>query len=191
MKPEQVAGVILAGGKSSRMGTDKAGMMINQRETLLEHAVGIFNTIFNENLIIANRSYPVDIPVYPDLYPGMGPAGGIYTALTRTAKKGVMAVACDMPNLGYSAIAYIIRMSEDKRISVPVVKGRLEPLAAYYPAEIKGRLETYLKSGGRALHQFIMETGYTEIEMPEKFRENFININTPQEFDDYKTREVI
>lgn len=186
-----ITGVVLAGGRSSRMGKDKASMPINDNGTIfLQHAVNILSEIFVDIIVIANKEYPVNVPIYSDIYHDKGPIGGIYTALTKTNKKGIFVAACDMPYLTPQIIGHIIANSKEDMISVPTLKGLLQPLASYYPVEVTEYLGHYMNSQGRALRGFIERTGHIKIPIPPVFADDFLNINTPQEFNDYQIRRM-
>src|SRR5688572_13389852 len=97
----EVTGVLLAGGKSRRMGEDKRHLVVGD-ETLLERGLGVLRSVFQEVLVvIAQDSSPVgvDARVVRDLVPECGSLGGLYTGLMRATTSSIFVVACDMPFL--------------------------------------------------------------------------------------------
>jgi molybdenum cofactor guanylyltransferase len=96
-----ITGVILAGGKSSRFGSNKAFASMNGTQ-LIERVIAIMGSIFKDLIIITNDpdEYSfLGLPMYEDLIKGLGPLGGIYTGLEKIPEKTGFFVACDMPFL--------------------------------------------------------------------------------------------
>jgi len=103
----QVSGFVLAGGKSTRMGQDKAGLQLNGR-TLLEHALGALRSVCRDVAILGNHDlYGQLAPVYDDLFPGCGPLGGIHAALTNSQTEYNLIIAVDTPFLVPAFLAYL------------------------------------------------------------------------------------
>jgi len=129
-----VTGVVLAGGKSSRMGFNKAFIEIGDRR-LIDATVDRLARLFPEVLIIANDldlyAY-LGMRVIPDLIPNSGSLGGIYTGLTAAAHPRAFFVACDMPFLSADLITLLVREAENWDVVVPRVAGELQPMHAVY-----------------------------------------------------------
>jgi len=92
---------ILAGGRSSRFGANKA-LADWFGAPLIAAITEKARTVTEKVFIISNDEVPyrfLDIPVYPDIYPGMGPLSGLHSALSHAASNRVMVLACDMPLL--------------------------------------------------------------------------------------------
>ena len=103
----EVTGVLLAGGKSRRMGEDKRYLVVGE-ETLLERGLGVLRSVFQEVLIVIAQNSPplgVDAKVARDLVPECGSLGGLYTGLMQAATPWIFVVACDMPFLDQAVIA--------------------------------------------------------------------------------------
>ncbi|HLF72180.1 MAG TPA: molybdenum cofactor guanylyltransferase [Dehalococcoidia bacterium] len=132
------AAVILAGGKSARLGRDKAGEVLLGR-SLLQRAVDAFAGLVDEYVIVSavGQALPaveVDAPLLTaeDVYPETGPLGGIYTGLRAMQAPHAVVVACDMPLLQPALIAELLRLAPAHDLVVPI-KGILpEPLCAAY-----------------------------------------------------------
>ena len=128
--------IILAGGKSQRMGQDKAFIRF-QGEILIRRIMDRLSGLAEEVIVIAPRTQehlPRGIKVTPDLIPGRGPLGGLYTALSAASYPAVAVVACDMPFVNAKLLAYQrdILLSRDLDVVVPSSEKGLEPLHAVY-----------------------------------------------------------
>jgi molybdopterin-guanine dinucleotide biosynthesis protein A len=132
------AGVVLAGGMSARMGVEKAALPIGD-ETLLARIVRRLKVALPEVVVIGPRrlqSLVPDVAVFPDETPGLGPLGGLSTALARTARPRAFVMACDMPFVAPVLVAAMAHFAE-RHTNVDVVGLRtaargLEPLHAIY-----------------------------------------------------------
>jgi molybdopterin-guanine dinucleotide biosynthesis protein A len=145
--------VILAGGKSSRLGRDKASELLAGR-TLLQRAVDACEGIASRYVLVKARGQalpvvraPVPVDTLEDAYPETGPLGGIYTGLVSlgdsTGDQVALVLACDMPLLQPAMLGALLRLALGYDAVVPVRDGLPEPLcAAYAPrcAEAAGRL---------------------------------------------------
>lgn len=133
-KIENISGVILSGGKSKRMGTDKALLKIGDTPAI-EMIYNTISGIFHDIMIISD--YPKNYDylsrnIYPDIYKSMGPLGGIHSALTNAENSQIFIVSCDIPLISDNIIRYIVSKKNDKDITLPIVFGRLQPLCGIY-----------------------------------------------------------
>jgi molybdopterin-guanine dinucleotide biosynthesis protein A len=146
-----MAAIILAGGRSTRLGRDKAGEVLLGR-TLLQRAVDAFAGLVDESVIVraAGQSLPPTevrgrVSVVEDLYPETGPLGGIFTGLSAIEGDCAVVVACDMPLLQPALLAELLRLSPEADLVVPLRDGLPEPLCAAYSkaclTPIRERLE--------------------------------------------------
>ena len=131
---EGVTGIILAGGKSSRFGSNKA-LAKFKGIPLIERATGVLSRIFENLMIITNSpleySY-LKIPLYQDIVKGLGPVGGIYTGLDALADDWAFFCACDMPFINEGLVRYITGIRNGFDAVVPKVDWKIEPLHALY-----------------------------------------------------------
>ena len=130
----EVTGVLLAGGKSRRMGEDKRYLVVGG-QTLLERGLAVLRSIFQEVLIvIAQDSLPlgVDARVVRDLVPDCGGLGGLYTGLTQATTPCIFVVACYMPFLDQAVIAQFTSRRATADIVMAKLAARLHPMHALY-----------------------------------------------------------
>jgi molybdopterin-guanine dinucleotide biosynthesis protein A len=131
---------IQAGGQSSRMGQDKALMPFLGRP-LIQRVIERVSPLADEIIVTTNRpeAYAfLGLPLYPDLKPGRGALGGLYTALAAAGQPLVAVLACDMPFASPGLIAFQQRVLLEKNVDVviPASSEGLEPLHALYRREV-------------------------------------------------------
>lgn len=130
---------ILAGGKSQRMGQDKANISF-RGEALVSRVLDKLAGLVGEVIVIAPRSQEyleLGIRIAPDLLPGRGPLGGLYTALFAASHSAVACVACDMPFVNADLLAHQqdLLFSNNMDVVVPSSERGIEPLHAIYRRE--------------------------------------------------------
>lgn len=191
----QLTGAILAGGQSRRMGRDKACVEIAGR-SMLERVIDRLRPLFGSLMIIGGGSdlcAPRDVPVYPDLRPGMGSLGGIYTAIVKSPTEQVFCVACDMPFIRKEVVEHMIRQSgKGYDAVVPRINGELEPLCALYSKNIRGAVERDLDNGVRRIKTTLSSLRVRVVEEHELVPmdpelNTFFNINTPEDLEKART----
>ena len=130
---------IQAGGQSSRMGEDKALRTFLGRP-LIQRVAERLSTIADELIVTTNRpdDYAfLDVPLFPDLKPGRGALGGLYTAITSAKHPIVGVVACDMPFASPSLLQAASRLLAQEEADIVIAKSEegYEPLHAIYRRE--------------------------------------------------------
>jgi len=109
---DRMTGIILAGGKNSRISINKALIKMGQN-TIIENTVFLFKHLFDEVFVITNHSngYPnLGVTLASDLFPNNGPLGGLYTGLKLSTNFYNFVVACDMPFLNQALLYYMIQI---------------------------------------------------------------------------------
>jgi molybdopterin-guanine dinucleotide biosynthesis protein A len=188
-----VSGIVLAGGRSRRMGRDKARLPYGGT-TLLNHVALTLAGVCGEVIIVAETAgdyadleLPTATRVVGDLYPGRGPLGGIVTGL-RAADAGVhVVIACDMPRLQPDLLRLLTGSIGGFDAVVPEIGGRLEPLCAAYHSRCANRLELRLLAGDlslqsamRALQLNLLDESLIRSIDPQLA--SFSNVNTPDDY---------
>ena len=180
----QTAGFILAGGRSSRMGRNKALLTLDNR-TFIEIAASVVAEAAGNVAIVGPPEIYLrfGIPVVPDLQPNLGPLAGIEAALSASAADWNLIVACDMPRLALPLLRGILDEAQAHPHAgciLPVSDGgRAEPLCAVYHKRILPAISAALKAGTRKVTEALAEESirYLPVSGPA-----FENINTPKEW---------
>jgi molybdenum cofactor guanylyltransferase len=131
---------LLAGGKSTRMGRDKAYLPVEWEGTsvpLWKRQLGVLQALAPDRLVISGPrkpGYPESVTVLADEYDGLGPLGGIATCLSKTRTTLLLVLAIDLPQIQPAFLLKLLVRSEPGCGVVPVYQNRFEPLIALYPA---------------------------------------------------------
>ncbi len=169
MNSNKISAFIIAGGKSSRFGEDKA-VFLYRGKPLIERVIDVIRPVFNRIAIIGDNAEKFDylgLPSHRDIIPGIGPLGGLYTAL-RVADTGrVFIFACDMPGLNIGLIRYMVEHSENVDVVIPVVGGFYEPLHAIYSKSCITPIETLIQEGKRQIFRFFDQVTIRQISADE------------------------
>lgn len=129
-----MTGVILSGGENSRMGVNKAFVVMDGRR-LIDKTLDIFRGLFKEVIVVTNSPLDyldLDVTIVTDIYPGKKALGGVYTGLFYASCPHAFVAACDMPYLNPGFIACMMERSPGYDIVVPQTPEGLEPLHAIY-----------------------------------------------------------
>jgi molybdenum cofactor guanylyltransferase len=193
-----VSFVILAGGKSTRLGRNKVVEKIGNL-SLLERVVSNL-AVFNQEIIIVighDSSLP-QITGYPqlkiirDIYPGKGSLGGVYTGLVFSKSQYNLIVGCDMPFLNLDLIRYMLSIAEGADAVVPkILNNVLEPLHTVYSKKCVEKIEILLKQDRLSILELfpLVRVRYVEITEIDRFDKNhlsFFNINTVNDLETCK-----
>lgn len=184
-----VTGVILAGGESSRMGRNKALLEVNG-ERMVEAAYRRMTELFDEVLLVTNTPEIYEfIPCrkLADIYPCMGPLGGIHAALSGCSSDRVFVTACDMPGLNPHLIRELGSIQGGAEVVIPETPGGLEPLHAFYAKSCLPKMEGMLRAGERRILSFFDQA---QVRLVPRGRiaaldpgfSSFRNINTPEDY---------
>ena len=188
----EVTGVLLAGGKSRRMGEDKRYLVVGE-QTLLERGLGVLRSMFHEVLVvIAQDSAPLDIDarVVRDLVPDCGSLGGIYTGLTQATSPYIFAVACDMPFLNQAVITHFTNRRDTADIVMARLATRLHPMHALYGKRCLPALEQMIRNRQLKIQELVSHASLrvqyvTEADLLtiDPSGRSFQNVNTPEDLE--------
>lgn len=166
--PLDCAGVVLAGGRSSRMGREKAALPIDG-EPLLARVVGRVREALGEVLVVGPESLAVLVPgvrVVPDCEPGIGPLGGLATALSVVETSRIFLVACDMPFLAPPLAHAMAQLAvEPPPVDALLLRGPrgLEYLHAIYATSCLPAVERVLVSEDRSMRGLVAALRVREV----------------------------
>ncbi len=182
-----VTGIILAGGKSSRMGYDKGLAEIDGRK-IIERVYGVLKQVADQVIIISNNDayHYMGLPVFGDIYKEKGPLSGIYTGLAHSGTERNLVVACDMPFVSVELLKNILDRSEDYDIVVPTVNNDMEPLCGFYRKEINGKLKELIEQHRLPVHIAVKNFNMLEFTVTDKEMLDagvFTNINKPEDLE--------
>jgi molybdopterin-guanine dinucleotide biosynthesis protein A len=189
---DSIAGFILTGGQSRRMGTDKSRLTL-EGQSFVERIAGELSAITLSVTVVGNNptadDRQVNLPTIPDVYPQWGALGGVHAALAACSAVWALIVACDFPFVTEELFARLRTFGEDFDAVAPIQgDGIPQPLCALYRVEsCLGRAEWLIKSGERkpiALLQSV-ETRwvkFAELSSLAGADHFFDNINTPEDY---------
>lgn len=178
---DKLTGILMCGGKSSRMGKDKYALLYNNLP-LYKPSLDTLQRFCDTIIISCNVAFPefVDFTVVEDDVKEIGPMGGIYSCLKKSSSKYNMILACDMPFVNGGLMTQLLSISNDYDAIVPLVDGRAEPLYAIYNVSIIPTLEAFIHSERYSLKQMLsgLEVCYVHVDTDVQ---ELKNVNTPAE----------
>ena len=191
-----MAGFVLAGGKSSRMGRDKALLEIDG-EPLIARAMRLVNSVLGEAVVIASAPgyEALGLKIVTDDFPGYGPLGGIATALHVSTKPWNLVIACDLPYLTEPWLEYLVQRALKSLADAVVPMNVLgpEPLSAMYHKNAEMRIRTAVEGGIRKVTDSFVTLSVEHVEPSEwkAFASDgvlFKNVNSPADYKEAKAR---
>ena len=184
-----VAAFILAGGKSTRMGSDKAFVMLGGR-TLLARAVEVARTVSPDVYIVGSAAkFARFAPTVDDIFPGCGPLSGIHAALRASSSELNLILAVDVPFVSAAFLEFLIgraKKASSATATVVRVGGGWQPLCAIYRREFADAAERALKEGQYKIDA-LFDPARTEVVTEEQLQsagfssQLFRNLNTPED----------
>ena len=186
-----ITSIILAGGRSSRLGREKLAEVIAGK-SLIERAISSLSSLSQEILIVISQKQArssLSLYTYPeaktmvDLYPGKGSLIGIFTGLVHSANFLNLVVACDMPFLNLDLLRYMVNISPGFDVVIPRIGDQMEPLHAVYSRKCIEPMEKQIKQGNLKITGFfdslkVKYVGKEELDRFDPERLSFFNINT-------------
>ena len=180
---------ILAGGKSRRMGQNKAQMRLGGMP-ILQWELNAVKDATDDLFLVANVAAPYksfNIPVKPDVTPNKAALGGIYSALTHAKYNWVLLLACDMPLLNPAIITFLAQQRQQADVVIPLVGKHPETLHAFYHKRCLPPIKKRIAANKLKVIGFFNEVRvcYVNKTALQTVTPNFnylINLNTPAEF---------
>lgn len=203
-----IMGVILSGGKSERMGTNKSLLRIDGR-TLIESIYGIMIQVFEKVIISTNEPEQYDFlktEKIPDIIKDFGPLSGIHASLNFTKTNRIFVVSSDMPFLITSLIKYLVEVKTEEAIVLPKAENQIQYLCGIYSKDIlpvaenilRANLEAKIKNqmikkSAVSLWNFVDRVGAEIVDIEHKvfyMKDLLFNINTPEDWEYAKERII-
>ncbi len=182
--------VIQAGGKSSRMGTDKA-LVAFRGAPLLRHILSQTAQLALPTLIITNQPagyLQFGLPLHGDIHQDWGALGGLHAAIYHAPTRHCLVLACDMPFVNLPLLQHLIALAEDFDAIVPRLTDEklAEPFRAVYSRACLPAIEAAIAAGKRRVNSFFDQVNIRYVDQPEIEQYDprllsFFNVNTPEE----------
>ena len=193
-----ITGIILSGGKSSRMGENKAFLPLGEK-VIIEHVADLMCSIFTNVILITNTPYEyefLNFPVYEDIFKVDGPLAGIHSGLENSKTEENFILSCDMPLMESNIIKSIVEFKTDKPITICRVEGFIQHLAGRYSKSVSQFAEKLLQQEVEnvkhnnekhnvKVYSLLNEIGYETIEAEELPGYNpriFFNMNNKEDY---------
>lgn len=182
--------VVLAGGRSTRMGRDKASLPFGG-VPLLRRVVERLRPVVDEVIVVANDGAPAAGPgarVVADAFPGLGPLAGLHAGLRASGAERNLVVACDLPFASPALAVHLRDRAAGADAAIPLFRGRPEPLHGVYRRGCLAVAEAQLRRGELALARFLERLRVVWVEEAEVARFGvperiFLNVNRPGELE--------
>jgi molybdopterin-guanine dinucleotide biosynthesis protein A len=186
-----VSGIILAGGRSKRFGTDKAFLRLGS-QTLIERIIDKLKRLSTDLVVVTNSPHRVERLGLPtrliqDIEPNKGSLMGVYSGLRAVRNEYAVTVACDMPFLNLPLLRYMVLMTHGHDLVIPYLGGHLEPLHAVYGRSCLAAMEAAVNRGDRRIISFFdqlriryLEAREVDIFDPQHL--SMLNVNTPSDW---------
>ncbi|MDJ0688637.1 MAG: molybdenum cofactor guanylyltransferase [Xenococcaceae cyanobacterium MO_188.B32] len=185
----EIAAIVLAGGKSSRMGQDKALLKIGDRPLLYqictlarECATQVY--VVTPWIAKYQSILPPNCQLIPEKVIGRGPLSGFAVGLAHVKQEWILLLACDLPLLTASVVKqwcqYLPTVPKSAIALLPSSSKGWEPLCGFYRRSCLSALKTYLEGGGTSFQSWL--ANHTVQELPVRDRQVLFNCNTPEDF---------
>ncbi len=188
MNKNDITGIILSGGKSSRLGEEK-GLATFNGKPLVSYAIDVLKPICSKLIISANNQideyekYGYD--VIRDEISGVGPMGGILTCLKKSESRFNLVLSCDTPFMSTAVFEYLLESADRYQVVVPKHDDFIEPLCSVYATNVLWELQHSVENGNFKMYDFFKKVEFRAMdispELPFFSEDLFVNINTPKE----------
>ncbi len=188
METDDVCAVILAGGQSSRMGSNKALLDIGGKpliSILIDRILPVTDRIFISSNDFSSYRF-LDFPVIPDQFAGHGPLAGFHSAMSRNNYSLYIMLACDLPNLKTPLLESLVSLADGFDAAIPrTLDGLAHPLCAVYRRTCLPCVEQALQRGANKVIEVLLENSLS-VRWVDPDEGRFIdadlaNINTPED----------
>jgi molybdenum cofactor guanylyltransferase len=191
----KAAAIILSGGKSSRMGINKALLKINEKTTI-ERITDTLNVSFNDIILVTNHPEDyqfLEVKMVSDQYPGQGPLAGVHAGLLSSPYEMNFVAACDMPFVSVDLAEILVKKCGDYDAVIPVINGVQHPLFAVFQKRVTDVVAQSIEAGRLRMKHLLDRLNvlyvtekdlqaYSNIDLERVF----FNMNHPNEYEDAK-----
>lgn len=188
-----IAGAILTGGKSSRMGSRKSGILFCNELTMLDLAYNLLDELGLNKIAVGSLDEHEsqrhrDVIIVPDLIPGRGPVGGLHSLFESGNAEEYLVLPCDMPLLSTDLLLRLVQSAGDDQTVVFRLGERLLPLPGLYPSSAIGVVREILQSPSASLMRLLQATQARTICLNEDDKALLTGVNTPDELAEAQRR---
>ena len=197
-----ITGFILAGGGSTRMGTNKSLLQIGDI-TIIERVVNLMRDLFKEVILITNQSEEysfLKLPMYEDIYNNTGPLAGIHSALVHTTTDKNFIISCDMPLMRADVMKYLVEYRTDKLITIARADNYVQQLCGVYNRSLIPYIDNIIDANrtagdesnpiqnkrGCSVLELVKNVPAKIIDIEEEYKDyrpgTFYNMNRPEEY---------
>jgi molybdenum cofactor guanylyltransferase len=207
---DDITGIILSGGKSTRMGENKSFLKIGG-QTVIEHVCQLMKSIFSKVIIITNEPdlyQSLGVEIFTDIYKNVGPIAGIHSGLVHSPTEKNFIISCDIPLMNAEMINSIVDYAPGSAITVPKADGFIQNLCGVYSKSVIPNIEQIIQNDlsqeNRSTEQVkrkckmsnlisIVQSTIIEDIRPLNgyFPEIFLNMNNPEEYQQIKAHSLI
>ena len=190
---DPVSAILLAGGKSSRLGTDKAKVKLDGESVMIQAIAEKLSGLSEDIVVSTNgrRYEDITIPVRwaIDVRPGAGSLMGLYSGLLAAKHDYAIAVACDMPFINVELLKYMMSLPRNYDALLPRIGEQTEQLHSIYSKNCLPKMEKYLNSGHLKITSFMdeIDVKYVDEDIINKYDPrhlSFFNVNTAQQLNE-------
>lgn len=189
MNRSELTGILLAGGRSRRMGREK-GLVEFHGKPLIQYGIDLLSQFTDRILISSDNSDYLEFgcELVPDEIIGQGPAAGLAASLKCSTTLWSLVIACDLPFLEPELILNLFTDTENSLAVIPVHDGEVEPLVALYHKDLSPVFEASLYSGNLSLHKILANCKVQYFDatlLMEKYPHLFTNFNSLKEINQF------
>lgn len=188
MNKQKITGIILAGGKSRRMGEEK-GLLHLGGKYMIEYAINVLREVCDE-IIISENSNAYDFlgyPVVADIFPNSGPMGGIYSAMKHSDTELNLVISCDMPFITKEILCFLIDNISNHEVAVPWYGDqKFEPMCAVYHQNVIPVFEKFIQD-----NNFKIPDAYKQVKTNKIQMSSDLEVYNPQLFENINSKKEL
>lgn len=181
---------ILAGGQARRFNGYPKPLLPLGRQRIVDHLLDVLGTVVDKVFVVANdqKQYETcNVPVIRDINAGLGPIGGVHTALSHCESDQLLIVAGDMPFLSGKFLRYLLKQGQVANIAMPRTADGYQPLCASYHHTCAEVIATHIQKRSLKITNLLSDIPHYEVSEDKmiQFDRNrimFFNINTPADY---------
>ena len=187
-KPADITGLLLAGGRSRRMGGRDKGLLLLNGKPLAAWSLERLRFQVDSIIVSANRNIDeyqslLKAPIISDkMGEYSGPLAGIASGLSEITTPWMVTAPCDSPFVAEDYVSRLFKQVSEKEVQIAVAHDgeRLQPVFMMINLNIREKLEKYLDKGGRKIDAWLSEVPWVSVDFSDK-TEMFLNLNTPED----------